>query len=286
MRRLVALLVLAALGAGPARAQLALPGAAVATPAPDKAEGAAPRRRHARRAPAARLRADPAALVGKTLKLNGRGGELELAPGDDKALKIVKYVLLGEVVSNPAQQCRIDIVAETPIEAAPQGEPDGLPRYSAVIPACPLSFDVVDGAVLVPPQTDACVFAAADCRASPSGLWGPDAAELDKDPKAISKLRTLADRSIKESLRALERRDKDAAATLAREQSDFSAARDDTCHDYVAESRLGFCASRLAQTRAAALAKRVAETVGEPKRDEPKRNEPKRKRRKKKAGED
>ncbi len=279
MRRLIALAVLAVLGAGPAQAQLALPGAAPDAPAPAKADGAAPKRRHPRRAPAARLEADPAALLDKPLKLNGRSGELELAKGDDKALKIVKYVLLGEVVSNPAQQCRIDIVAQTPIEAVPQGEPDGLPRYSAAIPACPLSFDVVDGAVLVPAQTDACVFSAADCRASPSGLWGPDAADLDKEPKAISKLRTLADRSIKASLRALERRDKDAAASLAREQSDFSAARDDACRDYVAESRLGFCASRLAQTRAAALAKRVADTAG----SEPKRDETKRKRRKKKA---
>jgi hypothetical protein len=287
MRRLLAIIAIAALGAGPVRAQLALPGASLTPPAPAKADGKAPRRRHSRRAETARVEADPATLVDKPLKLNGRNGELELTRGDDKALKIVKYVMLGEVVSNPTQQCRIDIVAQTPIEAIPQGEPDGLPRYSAAIPACPLSFDVVDGAVLVPAQTDACVFAAADCRASPSGLWGPDAAELDKEPKAISKLRTIADRSIKESQRALERRDKDAAASLAREGSDFSATRDDVCHDYVAESRLGFCASRLAQTRAALLAKRVAETdASEPKDKERKSNERKRKRRKKKAGEE
>ena len=93
-----------------------------------------------------------------------------------------------------------------------------------------------------------------------------------RSPRRYRGCARLADRSIKESLRALERRDKDAAASLAREQSDFSAARDDVCHDYVAESRLGFCASRLAQSRAALLAKRVAETEGK---------EPKGKRRKK-----
>jgi hypothetical protein len=274
MRRLLAVLAIAALAAGPAQAQLALPGASGDAAAPAKAAGKADRRRHSRRARAARLEADPASVIDKPLKLNGRNGELELTRGDDKALKIVKYVLLGEVVSNPAQPCRIDIVAETPIEAVPQGEPDGLPRYSAAIPACPLSFDIVDGAALVPAQTNACVFSAADCQASPSGLWGPDAADLDKDPKAISRLRASADRAIQESQRALERRDKDAAASLAREQNDFSAARDDLCRDYVAESRLGFCASRLAQTRAALLAKRVVEAGGE---------EPKRARRKKKA---
>jgi len=266
MRRLLAAVALAALASGPARGQLALPGASLATPAPSKTDGEAKpaRRRHSHRVEAARLEANPAALIDKPLKLNGRNGELKLARGDDKALKIVKYVLLGEVVSNPAQQCRIDIVAAAPIEAVPQGEPDGLPRYSAAIPACPLGFDIVDGAVLVPAQTDACVFTAADCQASPSGLWGPDVAELDKDPKAISKLRASADRTIKASLRALERRDRGAAASLGREQSDFSAARDDVCHDYVAESRLGFCASRLAQARAALLAKRVAEAADTP----------------------
>ena len=41
-------------------------------------------------------------------------------------------------------------------------------------------------------------------------------------PKAISKARTAADRSIQDSQRALENRDKDAAASLAREQSDFA----------------------------------------------------------------
>ena len=277
MKRLLAVLAIAAFAAGPAQAQLALPGAAPDTPAAAKADGKAGRRRHSRRTEASRLEADPATVLDKPLKLNGRNGELELARGDDRALKIVKYVLLGEVVSNPTQPCRIDIVAEAPIEASPQGEPDGLPRYSAAIPACPLTFDIVNGAVLVPAQTNACVFSAADCQASPSGLWGPEAAELDKDSKAVSKLRASADRAIQESLRRLEKRDKDAAASLAREESDFSAERDDVCRDYVAESRLGFCASRLAQTRAALLAKRVEEAGGPA---------PKRKRRKKKAADE
>jgi hypothetical protein len=193
------------------------------------------------------------------LKLNGRNGELKLERGVDGALRIVKYTLLGEVVSTPSQPCRIDIVADAPIEATPRGEPDGLPRYSAAIPACPLTFDVVSDAVLVPAQTDACVITAADCQASPSGLWGPDAAELDNDPKAVLKARAAADRSIQDSLREMEKRDKDAAASLAREQSDFAAERDDICRDYAAEQRLGFCASRLAQERAALLAKRAAE---------------------------
>jgi hypothetical protein len=261
------------LGLGGARAQLALPGAELSTPAP--AEGTAKPAAKRRRRPAAaeRLVADPGAIVGKTLRLNGRDGALTLARGEDKSLKIVKFVLPGEVVSHPAQKCEINFVSEAPIEAVSKGEPDGLPRYGADIPACPLTFDVVDGAVIVPAQSNACVFSAADCQASPSGLWGPPASEIDL--KGVLKARAAADRSIQESQRELVRRDADAAASLAREQSDFASLRDDVCQGYDGERRLGFCASRLAQTRAALLAKRAAAAGPPP--------EPKRKRRQKKA---
>jgi hypothetical protein len=257
MKRFLVLVAVLGLGLGEARAQLALPGAepSEAPAAPGDAKPVHKHRLHA--APPARLAADPAALTGKSLRLNGLDGVLQLARGDGDALKIVKYVLPGEVISHPEQKCRVDIVSETPIEAVSKGAPDGLPRYAADIPACPLAFDIVDGAVLAPAQGNACVFSAADCQASPSGLWGPAASELD--PKTVSKARTAADRSIQESQRVLENRDQDAAASLAREQSDFAAERDDVCQGYDGERRLFFCASRLTQTRAALLAKRVAE---------------------------
>jgi hypothetical protein len=272
MSRLVASVLVFGLLLGAAKAQLNLH-----APAPAPAADAAPTdlspaspakpKRRAHRAAAstpAVAAADSGSAFGRTLKLNGRSGELRLERGDDGGVSIVKYTLLGEVVSNPAQQCRIDIVADKPIEVVSKGEPDGLPRYSADIPACPLAFDVVTDGVLVAPQTNACVFSEADCQASPSGLWGPEAAELDA--KTVSKARTAADRSIQDSLRIMEKRDKDAAASLAREQNDFAAERDDTCRDYAGETRLGFCASRLAQSRAALLARRAAE-AGTPSRD-------------------
>jgi hypothetical protein len=257
MKRFLVLVAVLGLGLGEARAQLALPGAepSEAPAAPGDAKPVHKHRLHA--APPARLAADPAALTGKSLRLNGLDGVLQLAKGDGDALKIVRYVLPGEVISHPEQKCRVDIVSETPIEAVSKGAPDGLPRYAADIPACPLAFDIVDGAVLAPAQGNACVFSAADCQASPSGLWGPQPAEMD--PKAVSKLLATADRSIQDSLRDLEKHDKDAAASLAREQSDFSADRDEICRAYAEETRLGFCTSRLEQSRAALLAKRAAE---------------------------
>jgi len=280
MKSLTALVAFVLLACAPARAQLiTLPGALSEEPLAQAADTAKPKpKAHAHRAAAAprvSVAADPAALIGKTLRLNGRHGELRLERGEDGALKVVKYALYGEVVSNPAQGCRIDIVADQPIAATPKGDPDGLPRYSAEIAACPLTFDVVADGVISPPQTNACAFAAADCQASPSGLWGPEAAELDA--KAISKARAAADRSIQESLREMEKRDKDAAASLAREENDFAAERDETCRDYASETRLGFCASRLAQARAALLAKRAAEpaphaaAAAEPKRHKKKK---------------
>jgi hypothetical protein len=263
MNRILLVLAVAALSGGAAIAQIALPGASGDAPAATGDAQPSQPTRHARHAGSVTLAADPASLDGKTLRLNGRDGELRLAKGPDGKLQIVKFSLLGEVISTPAQKCKIDIVADAPIDATPQGEPDGLPRFAANIPACPLTFDVVADGVLAPSQANACVFAAADCQASPSGLWGPAPADLD--PKAVARARAAADRSIQDSLRALERRDKDAAASLTREESDFAAERDDVCHDYAGETKLGFCASRLQQTRAALLAKRLSQAGPEPK---------------------
>jgi len=256
------LILLAALGlagglalAPAARAQLALPGAASddSQAAPAKAAEVKKRPRPPKRPPGS------ASIVDRSLRLNGSGGELRVSGGGkDKPLRIEKLTLLGEVISDPNQKCQIDIVAQTPIEAQSQGAPDGLERYAADIPACPLTFDVLDGAALVPGQTTACVFQAADCQAIPSGLWGPDAATIEKDNKTVSKARSGAEASIATSLRVLQKRDKGAdAAALTREQSDFASQRDDVCRDYSGESEYGFCAARLTQARAALLRKRA-----------------------------
>jgi hypothetical protein len=134
-----------------------------------------------------------------------------------------------------------------------------LERYEAEIPACPFSFDLLDGAVLVPAKNAECVFQAADCQASPSGLWGPDAASLESDAKSIERQRALAETAAAGFLHALEARLKGRpeAEDVAREQSDFIARRDDVCRDYDKESAHGYCASRMAQSRAALLKARI-----------------------------
>lgn len=271
MKRMIVLAAFVCLGSRVALGQLALPGATLGDAPPSDAVAPAKIARPKHHFP--RIAAKPATLepaFGRLLRLNGRGGDLKFERGDAKSLRIVKYTLLGEVVSNPSQQCRIDIVADRPIEATLQGEPEGVPRYAAEIAACPLTFDIVGDGALVPAQPNACVFAGADCQANPSGLWGPQLSELERDAKSISHDRAAADRAIQDNLRKLAGRGRQAPAELSRESSDFAARRDELCQTYAGETRIGFCASRLAQARAAQLAKRVAEpapqAAAEPKR--------------------
>jgi len=250
----VAVLGVLAMSCGLARAQLVLPGAA---PAPLGAPAGAPAARKSEKA-TANFASGAADIVGRPLRLNGNAGQL-LFSGHGKVLRIDKFSLPGEVISDPSRKCLIDIVGDAPIEAKSLGTPDGLARYEAEIPACLFSFDLLDGAVLVPAQNTACVFQAADCQASPGGLWGPDAASLESDAKSIERQRALAETAAAGFLHALEARLKGRpeAEDVAREQSDFIARRDDVCRDYDKESAHGYCASRMAQSRAALLKARI-----------------------------
>ena len=167
--------------------------------------------------------------------------------------------LAGESVSDPSQRCVVDIVGEKPILATSAGRPDGLMRFEADVPACPIAFDVLDGAVLVPAQITACVFKAADCQTIPGGLWGPDGASLVGDAAKIVKERAEAEKAMAKIVRAIEDRAKDSpeAASLARDQNAFAGQRDELCRDYAKESVHGYCALRVTQARTALLQTRL-----------------------------
>jgi hypothetical protein len=257
-----------ALSAGQTRAQLMLPGAAPAAP-----EGAANSRkpksarkgsssaktseaRSAKPAPEAGV----ASLAGRPLMLNGKSGLLQIS-GDDKSVTVDKLQLAGEGVSDSSQRCLVDIVGETPIEATIVGHPDGLERFEVKVPACPISFDVLDGAVLVPTQITACVFKAADCQTTPGGLWGPEGASLVGDAAKIVKERADAERAMGKLVRAIEDRagENARAADLVRDQNGFAGRREELCRDYAKESLHGYCAWRLTEARTALLRARLAE---------------------------
>jgi hypothetical protein len=262
MKRFLVRAVGALLCCGAANAQLALPGAAPAPSSDAPATAASPKKAH-KSAPLARA-PGPDAAAGRDLLLNGADGLLRISALDkDKGLRVEKFTLMGEVVSDPSQKCQIDIVADAPIEAKSLGTPDGLARYSVDIPACPLTFDVLDGALLAPAQTTACVFQSADCQANPGGLWGPAGASLEKDAKAIAKERARADASISDSLRRLQAHDKQSSgAALSREQNDFAAQRAELCRSYAGEAQHGYCAARVTEARAALLHSRAEPSKG------------------------
>jgi hypothetical protein len=263
-RFLICGLFAAALAASETRAQLMLPGAAPAEPpgakvAPVKHRRAGNSATEAG-AGAKGVKAGPAAgiasLAGRSLMLNGKSGLLQIS-GDDTTATIDKLQLAGESVSDPSQRCVVDIVGEKSIEATNVGRPDGLERFEAKVPACPVAFDVLDGAVLVPPQITTCVFKAADCQTIPGGLWGPDGASLVGDAAQILKERAAAEKSMAKLVRALEDRAGPEAADVVRDQNGFAGQRDELCRDYVKESVHGYCALRVTEARTALLQTRL-----------------------------
>jgi hypothetical protein len=268
-RRLISALFAAALATGETRAQLTLPGAAPAQPqgakvAPSKpkhkSSGAATeigsRAKDAEPSPAAGI----ASLAGRPLMLNGKSGLLQIS-GDDKSVTVDKLQLVGEGVSDSSQRCILDIVGETPIEATNVGRPDGLERYETKVPACPISFDVLSGAVLAPAQITACVFKAADCQTAPGGLWGPDGASLVGDAAKFVKERTVAEKAMGKILHSIEDRAQESprAAEFVRDQKGFAEQREELCRDYAKESLHGYCALRVTEARVALLRTRLDE---------------------------
>jgi hypothetical protein len=272
LRPLICGFIGAVLAASETHAQLVLPGALPAAPRGAAATPARPKNAGASlqgggpSAKSAKAAAQPsvAGLVGTPLLLNGKSGLLQIS-GDDKTVTIDKLELAGEGVSDPSQRCVVDIVGEKPIEATNAGRPDGLERFQADIPACPISFDVLNGAVLVPSQITACVFKAADCQTSPGGLWGPDGSSLVGDAAKIVKDRAQAEKATGKVLKAIDALAgaRPQAANLVRDQSTFAGQRDDACKDYLKESAHGFCALRLTEARTAFLQARIDEIVAE-----------------------
>lgn len=260
-------LIAAALAASEVRAQLVLPGAAPAAPqgataSPAKARSAGAARGVGASAKSVKPGAPPgvASLAGRPLMLNGKSGLLQIS-GDDKTATIDKLQLAGESVSDSSQRCVVDIIGENPIQATSVGRPDGLLRFEADVPACPFSFDVLDGAALAPSQITACVFKAADCQTGPGGLWGPDGASLVGDAAKFAKERAEAEKAMAKAVRAVQDRASDSpeAADLIRDQNGFAGQRDDICRDYAKESVHGYCALRVTEARTVLLETRLSE---------------------------
>ena len=199
-------------------------------------------------------------MTARELTLNGTRGRMELARAGD-GLNVTRLVLDGSQISKPDDSCRIDIVSGTPLPTKAMGRPAGALRYGVELEACPISFDVLDGAILVSAAPAICEFKAADCRVAAAGLWGPRGSSIGPDQvKQIERTRTQAEAAMRENFRALLARTtaKAQIKAVAGEQAGFTSTRAEICRDYAREDIHGFCALRLTEARAMLLRVEIA----------------------------
>jgi hypothetical protein len=261
------------------RAQMALPGA-VAAPTPVGQTGAPPAAPHAapRRAsggsegpvevdrhfvPAKPPAAE--AVIGKSLGLAGSRGALTVEKsGAD--LRLSHVTLVGDKISQPNQACEVAMGGDAPMTLKPLGAPDGVLRYELDSSACPLQFEILNGALRATSPSGACSFAQADCRVDGAGLWGPPGSSFgEAEVKTIERERSAAEKSVRAHFRSLLARlkkDKPAIQAAVKEQAGFSSQRAQTCRDYDRDDAQGFCSLRLTEARDFRLQTRLAATNG------------------------
>jgi hypothetical protein len=195
-------------------------------------------------------------ILGRELKLNGTAGSLRI----DRAGQGLRaqVALTGTKISQPSESCSIKLGGGEPLPLSSLGRADGLPRYEVQVPACPIAFDVVEGAVIVTAPAEACMIQDADCQVEPRGLWGPDPASLLPRAADFEQVRGTADRAVRENYKALtQRASPQGARPIVAEQAAFSSEREQVCRSYAREGGHGFCNARFTEARAVTLAARL-----------------------------
>ncbi|MDF2118930.1 hypothetical protein PY365_25505 [Roseiarcaceae bacterium H3SJ34-1] len=264
-----ALVLVLALTASPALAQMQLPGAIGApTPAGAPGGGATGAPRHSDGPPAisgpVSVRSpSEQTIVDRSLRLNGRRGQM-IFETKDGALQLKTLTISGELMSKRGEACQVE-VAGGPFSARRIGRAEGLRRYDVAIASCPFTFDVMDGAVQVnvgdatssSPLAGTCEFKQADCRGYVAGVWGPAGSSIGpNETKEIENVRRKAESNARTNFRALlaaQGRDKTSIKAIAADQAGFSSRRAERCSDYDREDVHGFCASRVTEAWAVAL---------------------------------
>jgi hypothetical protein len=203
----------------------------------------------------------PDKIVDEPLSLLGLRGALQIGKsGDD--LVVTRFVAIGDKISRPNQSCEVSMGADAPIRLKPLGAPDGVRRFELDSSACPLQFDVLNGAIRARSPRGPCSFAEADCRIDAGGLWGPSGGGFsDAQIKSIEKERGAMENAVRAHFRTLlskYKKDKPATEAAIREQAAFSAERAQACRDYDHEEAIGFCALRLTEARDYLLQARLA----------------------------
>jgi hypothetical protein len=195
-------------------------------------------------------------VIGRDLKLNGTTGVLRIdrAQGGLRA----QITLGGTKVSQPAESCSVKLGGSESVALSSAGKPDGLSRYEVQAPACPIVFDVLEGAVMVTAPAEACVIQEADCRAEPRGVWGPEPGSLIPKAAELEQARGSFDKAVRENYKALTQRSSpQAVRPIVAEQAAFSSDREQVCRSYSREAVHGFCNARYTEGRAVTLAARL-----------------------------
>jgi hypothetical protein len=208
-------------------------------------------------------------IAGRVLRRNGGFGE---AVFDKTASGYgLKLNAAGFQVDNLTEPCAISF-GDAPLPVTAVGRPAGVPRYKLEASACPIVFDVLDGAFLVVEPAQPCVIEAAACRVDARGLWGPDARNLTARSREIEADRGKAERAVREGYRALTAKsDPSDQRAIAREQAGFTSERELICRDFQREGALGFCAARITEARAASIRARLGLPEPKPERPRPAR---------------
>ncbi|MGC1862685.1 MAG: hypothetical protein WA733_16630, partial [Methylocystis sp.] len=204
------------------------------------------------------------AIVGKPLYQDGERSIVEFQRIGGET-RLSRLTLTGDRMSRSGDSCRVD-VSETPLKLTPREGDAGLRRYRVEFPACPFSFDVLDGAILVSNEGGACEIKAADCRVDPTGLWGEKDFD-EKRGKQMLNTRARVEKTVRADFRELyvkNKKDKPLRKLLVREQAGFSSRREEICRNYLQEADYGYCALRVTEARALTLGTQLAEGIKRP----------------------
>jgi hypothetical protein len=217
-------------------------------------------------------------VLGKSYSLHGSRGAFEIEKSG-ASLRVSRLILTGDKISHPNQACEISMSGAEPLELRPLGAPDGVERFELQSSACPLTMDVLSGALRVSSPKGACLFVQADCHADPAGLWGPSGDSFSENQvKSIERERSNLEKSTRAHFRTLlskYKKDKAAAQAAVIEQAAFSANRAQTCRDYDREETHGFCSLRLTEARDYLLQSRLAQASPAKNLDKASRRSPK-----------
>lgn len=200
-------------------------------------------------------------VVGRELKQNGSSGSLRIERTARSDLR-ARITLVGRRSATSVETCSVTLGGSEGVALTSQGRPDGLSRYQAEDPTCPLQVSILDESVLVKGPDNACLFQAANCLVDPGGLWGPEPGQLIQRARDYESTRASADKAVRDNYRVMAQRARpESVRPIVAEQAAFSSDREVLCRGYAREGSHSFCNARYSEGRAIALAQRLGITV-------------------------